>query len=700
MSSSILSLPIPILILLHLHILEYPQANKPEYDHNIFNGQVRGLRDRTKLMEDICYFLVGKVEKGRDVARSPSETVAFRTSLSKYLEALRHQSIYPASNAKVASGKGKKVVKDSAIAWWWKDVVVRKSLLEECSGDKFERLILSVSTHALLKTSSKLGKCADPENAISLLNTQPWLYNDLLSQYTSTRHAWSRSAAVLLRHKEDLKALRSHILSQDGSITSKSKYSSLSNDRLVAFAKSKRQDLLDGPWDAEVLEYLIELSGLKLSSALLTSSIQDTIAAPAHVKSHPTSLPIAAAHHPSRLKRLRKAVYHAEKSKPHSHVKVAFSATIEAERRMADALADALGWVKARKKKLEAKVRKRILPMSNGRAMNLWTSPPPTSIDFDNQPQPTPALLASLSLYTPVAHEAKGELGRELEARIDNIRHALLPTWPAIPDYSVPRLPARQPVLTTNATSIREARAHQDTHIPRVKGCAAETPNPVNVILSPQKNRRNSRMPRKSIRFSLAVTKRPELFISDDDVQGGETENEVEMLIHNTEDDSMDSIPVSGFSTSQLSMHTPRPPLRSPSKGIAGTPRSKRVNRIYTAGTPKPKGNQSTLKKPKLSFPMALLAESGVPLPSLVSGSDSFGDMMLGSDDEDEDEEWNSNSLGGAIHVEEGEEVYEDEAPSMTLRDILLNVDTTQFDLLDDEDASANEIEDESFGWD
>lgn len=62
MTALVLSLPVPLILLVHLHILEYPLANKPEYDHNIFNAQVRGLRDRIKTLEDVCYFLVGRLE--------------------------------------------------------------------------------------------------------------------------------------------------------------------------------------------------------------------------------------------------------------------------------------------------------------------------------------------------------------------------------------------------------------------------------------------------------------------------------------------------------------------------------------------------------------------------------------------------------------------------------------------------------------
>lgn len=73
MTTLILSLPIPLILLVHLHILRYPHANEPEYDHKIFDPRVRGLRDRTKLMEDISYFLVGCLEGGRDGARSVRE---------------------------------------------------------------------------------------------------------------------------------------------------------------------------------------------------------------------------------------------------------------------------------------------------------------------------------------------------------------------------------------------------------------------------------------------------------------------------------------------------------------------------------------------------------------------------------------------------------------------------------------------------
>ena len=57
-----LSLPLPLLLLVHIHLLGYPHADDPEYDEHVFNVKMRGLRDRTKTMEYLCYFLVGKIE--------------------------------------------------------------------------------------------------------------------------------------------------------------------------------------------------------------------------------------------------------------------------------------------------------------------------------------------------------------------------------------------------------------------------------------------------------------------------------------------------------------------------------------------------------------------------------------------------------------------------------------------------------------
>jgi hypothetical protein len=70
--ASVIGLPIPLILLVHLHLLEYPSADNSEYDQNLFDPNVRGLRDRTKSMEDMCYFLVGKVEGRKESAKAVS----------------------------------------------------------------------------------------------------------------------------------------------------------------------------------------------------------------------------------------------------------------------------------------------------------------------------------------------------------------------------------------------------------------------------------------------------------------------------------------------------------------------------------------------------------------------------------------------------------------------------------------------------
>ena len=117
------------------------------------------------------------------------------------------------------------------------------------------------------------------------------------------------------------------------------------------------------------------------------------------------------------------------------------------------------------------------------------------------------------------------------------------------------------------------------------------------------------------------------------------------------------------------------------------TPKRKQpINRIWTADSAKPK---STAKKgtPRDSFPMAaLLIEPAMSLPSLLTSSLLHGD---------EDGDLNSMTptfarrdsaaswLGDDDGVDDGDG---DDPPSMTLRDILLHADTSQFDLLGEHD--------------
>lgn len=110
------------------------------------------------------------------------------------------------------------------------------------------------------------------------------------------------------------------------------------------------------------------------------------------------------------------------------------------------------------------------------------------------------------------------------------------------------------------------------------------------------------------------------------------------------------------------------------------TPRAKAkpVNRIFTGK------HSSTVKRPKQSFPL-MFKESGIALPSLVLASLSFDGLLTDSDDD----EWPVEARFGAqsgrssAKGEDDDDATDyDEAPSMTLRDILLKADTTHFELL------------------
>jgi hypothetical protein len=80
-SLTVLSHPWSLILLIHLHILEFPQAETSDNGYNIFDPSRRGLRDRTKSMEDICYFLVGKIEGGKDRAKLVSRRFSASESI-------------------------------------------------------------------------------------------------------------------------------------------------------------------------------------------------------------------------------------------------------------------------------------------------------------------------------------------------------------------------------------------------------------------------------------------------------------------------------------------------------------------------------------------------------------------------------------------------------------------------------------------
>ncbi|KAJ7498205.1 hypothetical protein B0H11DRAFT_834746 [Mycena galericulata] len=603
MTAKVFSLPVPLIVLVHLYILQYPHANKPEYDHKMFDPRIRGLRDRTRTMEDICYFLVSRIEGKEGVRKviptypcsQPAETTAFRTSLAKFLESLRHTSIFPTSNP---SGKQPRPsikatpLPDGAksVAWWWKDVVVRKSLLEECAGERFERLLLALSTHAL-KKGSKGG--VGPNETHSLLKSQPRLYMTQLAELQLCHDAWVRKAFQLLQQQRDLKVLRANIMC-DGS-SGVTRYTALSTEKLRALADSKLSNLLAtrwaGPGGCSALRFLSELYGLERIDSVSTpssSSTDDIHSRTSTVQSTPPPpLPIAAAHHPAILRQLSRPIFPIEAtanktSKASSrasppHAAIALSGRINAEARMLQSLTDALA--RTRKTATELRIRfshhktKKSQRTFSPVDMNLCADNHRISVDFE--PQLTETSFLNLGLPPP-GSEAP------LQSRIDDIRRALLPEYPVIPTAAPANecAPSRLP---------QSARAQSPPHTPK-RAQHLHTSTPPDTV-----------KPRSSHAHRARNAKRI----------AGE---------YASEDES-----------EHADIATPRAP---PKHSLKGTP------------------------------PLAYPSGAGYRYGDADENDDPF-----------------------------------DEGPSMSVRDLLLQADTTHFDIIGDSEDDSGDFLDQSFEW-
>ncbi|KAJ7773613.1 hypothetical protein DFH07DRAFT_801257 [Mycena maculata] len=624
MSANVFSLPVPLILLVHLHILQYPHANKPEYDHNVFDPRVRGLRDRTKTMEDVCYFLVTRIE-GKELTRKvistypclqPAEITAFRTSLAKFLENLRHTSIFPSSTHPAKQLRpGTKAISPLAVAWWWKDVVVRKSLLEECAGERFERLLLALSTHALMKGSKSRVAVDETQN---ILRTQPRIYAARLTTFQSYHNSWARVASRLIQQQRDLKVLHANVL-RHGS----QKYSTLSTEKLLALADSKLQELRSVRWadssGRSALNFLSELFGLDQMEA---SSIADpspsnptdpdTSTGPT---TPPPALPIAAAHHPAMLRKLSKRIFPKETANVRTpitsrtgllHATVALSGLLDERARMLRALTDAVARtqktttdLRTRLDRATAKqtstVKRPLRPIN----MNLWQDTHQTSIDFE----PTDATFVALGLSAPGLSAPGSDI--PIESRIGEIRRALLPEYPRIPtmpSYTAPsRLPQplgrRSPPQTPKRARHVETSAPPETVKPRSQ--------PAQRMLDAQRRARNLTM-RPS---SSDADHRP--FFSGPS-ESGESESEC------------------------VGEMTPR---ARPKHSLTMTP---------------PPAQPSLLKTHPL--------DGGYP----------YGDQY--------------------------EDAF-DEGPSMSVRDLLLQADTTHFDIIGDSEEDPSDVVNQSFGW-
>ncbi|KAG7444424.1 uncharacterized protein BT62DRAFT_934083 [Guyanagaster necrorhizus] len=422
MDNSVFQLPLPLLLLVHLHILEYPHVNDPEYDINVFNSRTRGLRDRARSTQDIFYFLVGKIERTKARVQKilpsypclkPADTTTFRNSLAKYIENLRHQAIASSADAESPTAN---------VAWWWRDVVVRKSLLEQCEGEKFMRMVVCLSTHALFIAVSATNA------TLSNISQLSGNYASRLESMKYAKNGWVRTASLILQRSRDLSTLRTNLVKQ---MIAPSKYGSLSTSKLIALLDSKGRDLKHN-WTNRALEFILELSGLKMSPTLSLSSpdtiISTTILRQRASNSLPQVLPVAAAHHLSNLRKLKKPVL-AIKAPESITINVKtetlapyLSATLsdyhDAQVRMHQNLQNALTIINRGHDRYNSRIKK----MKNRGALSLNLRQPPDwrlYVDFETPPDPS-----LFSLSTPDNLES-------LEERINRIRHKL-PVTPAI----------------------------------------------------------------------------------------------------------------------------------------------------------------------------------------------------------------------------------------------------------------------------
>ncbi|KAJ3996191.1 hypothetical protein F5050DRAFT_159626 [Lentinula boryana] len=295
---SVSELPLPLLLLIHLQILQYPHVNNEDFDIHIFDAHRRGLRARTTMMENLGYWLVVKIEGHKKVKKilptypciKPSETTAFRTSFAKYLEGLRQSSIKENTTAAV----------------WWREVQARKSYLEECSEGKFLRLLLALSTHVFFTLQS-----------VSNVESNPELhYLTRLAFVQASQRQWVTVALRLLGREQRLMDRKDRIL------VSNSRYHSTSTPRLIALRDSKLEDILsqeswkgDSAWNA--LKFFVTLAGLgsdlleagdHRSSDALSVWTQDLSPQP-HWQIDHQLLPVAAARHPSYIRNLQKPIF-------------------------------------------------------------------------------------------------------------------------------------------------------------------------------------------------------------------------------------------------------------------------------------------------------------------------------------------------------------------------------------------------------
>ncbi|KAF5356346.1 hypothetical protein D9756_004409 [Leucocoprinus leucothites] len=654
MSSACTTLPLPLLLLIHLHILEYPRVNEPQYDKNLFDRRSKGLKDRVRMMEDICYFLVSLLESGaRNILPThpcsrPSDSLAFRTSLSKFLETLRHHALFLSSkkmttNPSTTPKTPEKV--DQRTSWWWKDVVVRKSLLEECAGERFECLLVAFSTHVLLHKTRPY-----TQDQLSTLSSTVYnSYNNKLLYCQSSRRLWLQKANLLSQRSQKLNEIKRIIEARREDPISRT--NGLNN--ILGVTKLKylnvQKQFWPGARGSTALVYLLRLTGLTPPDDLLfslhegkeeLSKVND-----AHSAAPPLFLPLAAARYPTELKRLRRSVFPHLQNTRHSGAKTSHSAQLY--------LSDDLASIKAIHKRLSEALRKvqhkqkellvSFLQSDQRKKLQLQLMTP-TLVGTEKllrKPIVNHALLARLLLHDPAMEDS-------LEQKIDYMHHKILLSYPSPPDCppcmtplhaSVPFSYPRQPKPGRGASD------HSDVRTPRSTRMGIDEMSVAPSIICDM----IKRVPEES----------NQLF-----------ENEASKIILSTENDSIDD-------------------------NEATTPKFESApNRVWTSGQKKTPGSVDHLPRRSIATTFVMPLKNLPLVTTSSTGSISF------LDDENQDKVVESDSVKvtgcAALHDDKVSDIGEESQTSMTLRELLLMADSNALALIDDEEKGCFE---QFSGW-
>ncbi|KAJ3480894.1 hypothetical protein NLI96_g8031 [Meripilus lineatus] len=592
-------------------------------------------------MEDVSYFLVAKIEGSIASAKKilsvypctqPSDTVSFRTSLTKYVEGLKNAALRGADA----------MVGIVLPASWWKEVIVRKSLFEECSGERFERLLLSLSTEAILRCSPRpyLSKSLQPLSDADLSH----LYFESLAKSQIAQSQWEHVAARYEKRSENIRSLRYLIANPHRN--HQSRYKHISTDRLLAQQKSRIDDLASSFWAEEdgwkALTTLAKFAGLNIepcqSDAPLSALGDDRDIFEKKVDPQPEEpLPVAAAHHPSRILKLKKFKISSAGLSPSGNAagenseeclenhyysrNLVVAEVQETEINLQHSLRDSLSQSMLEEEKLREQLRSlrsSLRPKkSSHRSLHLHLRTYETGSSIDFKSLPSRIDMSSFGLEGPTDHEST------LHERVSKLRTSQLPQWPRVPEPAPKHL-------------------FEPSKLPQPAG--RTKPNP----LYAQNRQTEPKIPRKSSISTKARARRSSVFARRKTLN---FDDEVERIIETVLD---------GYESPEGGDIT-RTPEHKITRGAQLTPRS-----TIKRGAPQPTFDMESRER-------AFTTQ----LPRLSE------DIQLDLGDMDDDEV-------------DGGDKYQHEGHSLTLKEMLLSTDVSYVGILEDPEG---EVFDEDGDW-